>query len=130
MATSVASNTLNVTRVGGLAAVVASIGAVALALYGVDKATDHVPIVVAAYVSVGAIVAAALISMAITISADVRARGSTSVAAQTLPAPLAQRATISNITGPEALALPVDVARIDASSTTVVDRDHCCSLRR
>lgn len=75
------SNTLNVTRVGGLGAVIAGVGASALAIYNVNKDEDATAIVVAAYASVGAIVAAALLTVAIIISADIRSRASANLAA-------------------------------------------------
>jgi hypothetical protein len=81
----VSSNSLNVTRVGGLAALIASVGAAALAIFNVNSTTTRASIVVAAYVSVGAIVAAALLTSAIIISADIRAR----VAANPTPTPSA-----------------------------------------
>jgi hypothetical protein len=70
----VSSNALNVTRVGGLAALIVGAGAAAIAIFNVNKATDNASIVVAAYVSVGAIVAAALLTAAVIISSDIRAR--------------------------------------------------------
>jgi hypothetical protein len=70
----VSSNALNVTRVGGLAAFIASVGAAAIAIFNVNKGTDRASIVVAAYISVGAIVAAGLLTAAIIISSDIRAR--------------------------------------------------------
>jgi hypothetical protein len=76
----IVSNSLNVTRVGGLAALITSVGAVALAVFNVNKKSDPVPVVVAAYISVGVIVVAALLTAAIIISADVRARTSVAVA--------------------------------------------------
>ena len=76
----IVSNSLNVTRVGGLAALITSVGAVALTVFNVNKKTDPVPVIVAAYISVGVIVAAALLTTAIIISADVRARTSVAVA--------------------------------------------------
>jgi hypothetical protein len=65
----ISSNTLNVTRVGGVAALISAAGA-ALLLFNVNKTKDHASIVVAAYASVGVIVAAALLTVAIIISAD------------------------------------------------------------
>ena len=70
----VSTNALNVTRVGGLAAFIASVGAAALAIFNVNKATDKASIVVAAYISVGVIVASGLLTAAIIISSDIRAR--------------------------------------------------------
>jgi hypothetical protein len=66
-----------VTRVGGLTALIASAGAAALAIFNVHKGVDQASVVVAAYVSVGAIVAASLLTAAIIISADIRARSAT-----------------------------------------------------
>jgi hypothetical protein len=70
----ISSNALNVTRVGGLAAFIAAVGAAALGIFNVNKTTDKASIVVAAYVSVGVIIAAALLTAAIIISSDIRAR--------------------------------------------------------
>ncbi len=73
----ISSNALNVTRVGGLTALIASAGAAALAIFNVHKGTDPNSVVVAAYASVGAIVAAGLLTAAIIIGADIRARSAT-----------------------------------------------------
>jgi hypothetical protein len=70
----ISSNALNVTRVGGLAALISGAGAAAIAVFNVNKGTDKASIVVAAYISVGVIVAAALLTAAIIISSDIRAR--------------------------------------------------------
>ncbi|MFJ9723356.1 hypothetical protein ACIRP3_11455 [Streptomyces sp. NPDC101209] len=70
----VSTNTLNVTRVLGLGALITGTGAAALGLFAVDKKTDAASVVVAAYASVGVIVAAALLTAAIIVSADIRAR--------------------------------------------------------
>lgn len=113
----VASNALNVTRVAGFAGLVASVGAAALALFGVDKATDKVPVVVAAYASVGLIVAASLVSAAVTISADLRTRGLTATA--TYPAPPTPAAIIASINSPQPLVLPVDLVRVDAANEDI-----------
>lgn len=75
------TNALNVTRVAGLASAIAAVGAAALALFNVDKATDAAPVVVAAYLSVGAIVASALLASAIIVSADIRSRLAANTAA-------------------------------------------------
>jgi len=89
-ATGVNTNSLNVTRVGGLAATITAAGAAALAIFKVTSKTK-VPIVVAAYASVGVIVAAALLTAAIIISADIRGRTAVQGAAQpkakTAPSP-------------------------------------------
>ena len=76
----VVSNSLNVTRVGGLAALVTSVGAAALAIFNVNKKTDPATVVMAAYLGAGAIVVAALLAAAIIIAADVRARTAVAVA--------------------------------------------------
>lgn len=86
----IASNALNVTRVGGVAALISGAGGAALAIFSVDKHTDPTAVVVAAYASVGAIVAAALIAVAVIIAADIRARKEIAVAT---PAPSAGSAT-------------------------------------
>jgi hypothetical protein len=70
----VSNNALNVTRVGGLAALISGAGAAAVAIFNVNKVTDKASIVVAAYISVGVIVASALLTAAIIISSDIRAR--------------------------------------------------------
>jgi hypothetical protein len=79
--TGISTNTLNATRVSGLAAVIASVGAAALAIFNVNKATDKPSVVVAAYISVGAIIASALLTVAIIVSADIRSRVSANTAA-------------------------------------------------
>ncbi len=76
----VVSNSLNVTRVGGLAALVTSVGAAALAIFNVNKKTDPATVVMAAYLGAGAIVVAALLAAAIIIAADIRARTAVAVA--------------------------------------------------
>jgi hypothetical protein len=65
---------LNVTRVSGFAALIASVGAAALAIFNVDKSKDSVGVVAAAYGSVGLVVAASLIAAAVILYADIRAR--------------------------------------------------------
>jgi hypothetical protein len=71
----VVENSFNVTRVGGLAATITAVGVASIAIFNVDRATDATGVVVAAYASSGFIVGAALITVAIIISADIRARG-------------------------------------------------------
>jgi len=84
------SNSLNVTRVGGLASLVTSVGAVALAIFNVNKKTDPANVVMAAYLAAGAIVVAALLTAAIIVSADIRARTSVAVThSPDTPAPIA-----------------------------------------
>ncbi len=79
---SISANSLNVTRVGGVGAVISGAGGAALLLFKVNKATDPPSIVVAAYLSVGLIVAAALVTVAMIVVADVRTRGSVAASAQ------------------------------------------------
>ena len=67
---------LNVTRVSGLAALIASAGAAALAIFNVDKSEDSTGIVAAAYGSAGLIVAASLVAVAVILYADISARAS------------------------------------------------------
>lgn len=68
------SPALNVPRVGGFATAIAAMGAAALSLFKVEKATDPESVVAAAYAATGFIVGAALIAAAVIISADIRAR--------------------------------------------------------
>jgi hypothetical protein len=93
---SISTNSLNVTRVGGVGALISGAGAAAIGIFSVDKAKDPVAIVVAAYASVGIIVAAATLTVAIIIAADIRARGAIAVA--TGPDPQ-QAATVKSISG-------------------------------
>lgn len=79
----VASPSLNVTRVGGTAAVITAAGAAAITLFNVKAGTDPDSIVVAAYASTGLIIAAALVTTAIIISADIKARSSAAPGAGT-----------------------------------------------
>lgn len=83
----IVSNSLNVTRVGGLAALVTSVGAVALAIFNVNKKTDPAIVVMAAYLGAGAIVVAALLTAAIIIAADVRSRTAVATAHSQSPQP-------------------------------------------
>ncbi|HEX4804845.1 MAG TPA: hypothetical protein VFU94_02995 [Conexibacter sp.] len=87
----VSTNALNVTRVGGVTAVIGGAGAAALAIFSVDPARDATAVVVAAYASVGLIVAAALVTVAIIIAADIRARQAIAVATSKAPAPTEAR---------------------------------------
>ncbi|MFF4904128.1 hypothetical protein ACFY2T_04645 [Streptomyces sp. NPDC001260] len=93
----VSTNALNVTRVLGLGALITGTGAAALGLFAVDKKTDKASVVVAAYASVGVIVAAALLTAAIIVSADIRARGATN-APTALPAS-ARRTAAQGVSG-------------------------------
>jgi hypothetical protein len=91
----VTSNALNVTRVGGVAALIVAAGGAALALFSVDKTDDRTAIVVAAYGSVGLIVSASLFVAAIIIAADIRARAAIAVA--TSPAAAPKRTTVRTL---------------------------------
>jgi hypothetical protein len=84
--TAVSSNSLNVTRVGGVGALISGAGGAALLLFKVNKAKDPHSIVVAAYISVGVIVAAALVAVAMIIVADIRARSGLAAASATTAA--------------------------------------------
>jgi hypothetical protein len=106
----VSSNTLNVTRVGGLTAVIAGAGAAAIAIFNVNKATDRASIVVAAYVSVGVIVASALLTAAIIISADIRARVAVN------PPAVSSSGSAAGVTPPAAGASPAKTQKTDAGS--------------
>ncbi|HUI62575.1 MAG TPA: hypothetical protein VLX90_20270, partial [Steroidobacteraceae bacterium] len=77
----VSTNSLNVTRVGGVTSLIVAVGAAAMAVFNVNKAKDDFHIVVAAYVSVGLIIAAALFAVAIIISADIKSRVTINMAA-------------------------------------------------
>lgn len=81
----ISANTLNVTRVTGLGTLIAGAGGAALLLFHVKPATPASE-VVAAYISTGAIVAAALLTVAMIICADIRARTVTTAAAAAAPA--------------------------------------------
>ncbi|WP_458243398.1 hypothetical protein [Streptomyces sp. MAI_2237] len=91
----VSTNTLNVTRVLGLGALITGTGAAALGLFAVDKKTDAASVVVAAYASVGVIVAAALLTAAIIVSADIRAR--VAVNAPTALTALGRRSAVQGV---------------------------------
>jgi hypothetical protein len=90
----VTSNSLNVTRVGGVTTLIAGAGGAALLLFNVDKAKDAHAIVVAAYASVGVIVAAALLTVAIIIAADIRARAAIAVATPPASPPVSHNSTV------------------------------------
>ncbi len=151
----VASNALNVTRVGGFAAFVTTVGAAALGIFGVEElkgATERA----AAYASVGAIVAAALIAAAIIVVADIRARAAI---ATTTPANPSSNHSIQIVEGkqiteamldtmeettlvsaeegdvtlklPSAMTYPnqkLTVRRIDKNGTHIVRFDPNCGL--
>lgn len=113
--TPVSSNALNVTRVGGLAALVSSVGAAAIALFGV-KTTDKPAIVAAAYASVGAIVAAALIAAAVIVAADIRTRGTIAVSTSQP----ANGAHLSTMSDSGVIGFPVDLVRVNAAGKEFV----------
>jgi hypothetical protein len=117
----VSTNSLNVTRVGGLAAFIAGVGAAALAVFEVDKAHDHASVVVAAYVSVGVIVAGALLAAAIIVAADIRARGAIAVA--TSPSAVADLQDVTSVHGSAntkaTLSRPYDYVLVDAGAGDV-----------
>jgi hypothetical protein len=71
---SVVRPALNVTRVSGVAAFIASAGAAALAIFNVDKSKDSAGVVAAAYGSTGLIVSTSLIAVAVILYADIPAR--------------------------------------------------------
>jgi hypothetical protein len=109
---SVSSNSLNMTRVGGVTSVIAGAGAAALVLFKVDRASDPQAIVAAAYASTGIIVTAALLTVAIIISADIRARSKLAASAQPSSQP------------------PSEVLAVRGAKTTEVapDRAYACVL--
>lgn len=86
----VTSNSLNVTRVGGVSTLIGAAGGAALLIYNVNKTKDRASIVVAAYAGIGVIVAAALLTVAIIIAADIRARASIAAAVSPVPPAKAQ----------------------------------------
>jgi hypothetical protein len=90
--TGISTNALNVTRVGGVTAFIAAVGAAALAIFNVDKAVDKPSIVVAAYIGVGVIVASALLTVAIIINADIRSRVALATAATQAATPAKEAA--------------------------------------
>jgi hypothetical protein len=92
---------LNVTRVSGVAALIASAGAAALAIFNVDKSKDSTGVVAAAYGSSGLIVAASLIAVAVILYADIgaRLRSSSSGSAAAVPSPQGDAAAPSNVKG-------------------------------
>jgi hypothetical protein len=116
----VSSNALNVTRVGGVATLIGGAGAAALAIFSVDKTHDPVSIVVAAYASVGAIVASALLTVAIIISSDIRARAAIAVATSgTPPQKPAVKSVLGSADTKVALDQPYEDVLVDASLGTV-----------
>jgi hypothetical protein len=113
----ISSNTLNVTRVGGITTLISAAGGAALLVFKVNKKTDPAPVVVAAYISVGVIVAAALITVALIIAADVRAR----TAVATAVAPPAKPTGVKHIAaaGTTSLDQAYDYVLVDAGTASV-----------
>jgi hypothetical protein len=116
----VSSNALNVTRVGGVATLIGGAGAAALAIFSVDKKHDPVSIVVAAYASVGVIVASALLTVAIIIASDIRARAAIAVATSGTPP---QKPDVKSVIGSANTKMTLDhtygYVLVDAGSGTV-----------
>ncbi len=116
----VSSNALNVTRVGGVVTLISGAGAAALAVFSVDKTHDPASIVVAAYASVGLIVASALFTVAIIISSDIRARAAIAVATSGAPP---QQPNVKSVQGSAETEVTLDHAYayvlVDAGSGTV-----------
>lgn len=71
----ITSKALNVTRVGGLASLIAAVAAAAGLVFPDPKSTDDVALRLGIPIIRGAIIVAALFSVAIMIAADIRARG-------------------------------------------------------
>jgi hypothetical protein len=71
----ISSKALNVTRVGGLGSLIAAVAAASGKVFADAKSTDPVALRVAIPAIRGAIIVAALISVSIMISADIKARG-------------------------------------------------------
>lgn len=113
----ISSNTLNVTRVGGIGTLISAAGGAALLIFNVNKTTDRAPVVVAAYLSIGAIVTGALLTVAIIIAADVRARAAVATAA----APQPPRAGMKLVTaqGMTSLAQVYDLVLVSAANGNV-----------
>ncbi len=116
----ISSNALNVTRVGGVTTLIGGAGAAALAIFSVDKTHDPVSIVVAAYASVGVIVASALLTVAIIIASDIRARAAIAVATSGTPP---QKPDVKSVLGSAETKVTLDHAYgyvlVNAGSGTV-----------
>lgn len=110
----VSANSLNVTRVGGVGALISAAGGAALLLFHVNKMNDPHSEVVAAYISIGVIVAASLIAVAMIITADIRSRtglASAAVSAGTpAPAPAQVKYIQAVASGTEAMTVSLDRA--------------------
>jgi hypothetical protein len=124
----ISSNALNVTRVGGITSLIAGAGGAALLVFNVNKTTDRASIVVAAYASVGVIVAGALFTVAIIIAADIRARTATAVAtapsatpsAAAAPAQPLQHAGVKYVTnGASSLEEAYEYVLVDATAGAI-----------
>jgi hypothetical protein len=107
------TNSLNVTRVGGLGTFVGSIGVSALALFSVDD-KDPPIVIMAAYISVGVIVAAAVVTVGLIITADIRSRVALTA---TTPAAVAVAGTT---TSPDS-SLVADWRQVVATLRSVVE---------
>jgi hypothetical protein len=109
----VSANSLNVTRVGGVGALISGAGGAALVLFHVNKMKDPHSEVVAAYISIGVIVAASLVAVAMIIVADIRSRTGLASAAvsASVPAPEAQVKYIQTVAaGTAEMAVSLDRA--------------------
>ncbi len=113
----ISSNTLNVTRVGGVTTLISAAGGAALLIFNVNKKTDRAPVVVAAYISVGVIVAAALITVAVIIAADVRARTAVATAVSPQPKPTGVKHVAA--AGTTSLDQVYDYVLVNAGSASV-----------
>jgi len=122
-APAVSANSLNITRVGGVGAVISAAGGAALLLFNVNKPHEPSSETVAAYISVGVIVAAALVTVAMIIVADIRSRtGLASVAVSASPATPAQVKYIQTIAAGNAemavsLDRAYDIVIVNAAAT-------------
>jgi hypothetical protein len=99
----VATNSLNVTRVGGTASLTIAVGTAALTLFHLNAHTATAARATA-YGAVGLVVSTALIATAVILQSDVRARSAIEIAAQARSVEIAQsaattRATWSEIVG-------------------------------
>ncbi len=118
----VSSNALNVTRVGGLTALITGAGTAALSLFKITS-TDPPSVRLAAYLSTSVIVAATLFTVAIIIAADIRARASIAVAVQPTQT---YEAEVKTVTGASntvvALDRIYDYVLADATQNDIVVR--------
>jgi hypothetical protein len=114
----ISSNTLNVTRVGGIASLISGAGAAAIGIFSING-SDHDAVRAAAYGAVGLIVAAALVTVAVIIAADVRARGAIAVAASAAPRPPAVKSIDAHTTTQVTLDAMYDHVLVKADEGTV-----------